>query len=94
MSSCLPIGLWSNPRGPAARRVPSCLTDPRAWRNLQTRARVGDKLEGRVAFVTGGTRGIGAAICRSLASQGAILAAGYAGNDVAAEKFRGEFAST
>ena len=27
-----------------------------------TRVRVGDKLERRVAFVTGGTRGIGAAI--------------------------------
>ena len=53
--------------------------------------RVGDKLKSRVAFVTGGTRGIGAAICRSLASQGATLAAGYAGNDAAAEKFRGEF---
>ena len=53
--------------------------------------RVGDKLKARVAFVTGGTRGIGAAICRSLASQGATLAAGYAGNDGAAEKFRGEF---
>ena len=46
--------------------------------------RVGDKLKGRVAFVTGGTRGIGAGICRSLASQGAVLAAGYAGNDKAA----------
>ena len=46
--------------------------------------RAGDKLKGRVAFVTGGTRGIGAGICRSLASQGAVLAAGYAGNDEAA----------
>lgn len=56
--------------------------------------RVGDKLKGRVAFVTGGTRGIGAAICRSLASQGATLAAGYAGNDVTAQKFRDDFSAT
>jgi acetoacetyl-CoA reductase/3-oxoacyl-[acyl-carrier protein] reductase len=57
-------------------------------------ARGGDKLRRRVAFVTGGTRGIGAAICRSLASQGATLAAGYAGNDDAAGKFRDSFATT
>ncbi len=54
--------------------------------------RLGDKLKGRVAFVTGGTRGIGEAICRSLASQGAAVAAGYTGNDVAAQKFRDAFA--
>ena len=59
-----------------------------------TSTRVGDKLDTRVAFVTGGTRGIGAAICRSLASQGATLAAGYAGNDAAAQKFRSEFTAT
>jgi acetoacetyl-CoA reductase/3-oxoacyl-[acyl-carrier protein] reductase len=50
--------------------------------------RTGDKLLGRVAFVTGGTRGIGAAICRSLAAQGAEVAAGYSGNEEAAEAFR------
>jgi NAD(P)-dependent dehydrogenase (short-subunit alcohol dehydrogenase family) len=49
--------------------------------------RAGEKLVGRVAFVTGGTRGIGAAICRSLASQGAEVAAGYSGNQEAAETF-------
>jgi acetoacetyl-CoA reductase/3-oxoacyl-[acyl-carrier protein] reductase len=53
--------------------------------------RSGDKLKGRVAFVTGGTRGIGAAICKSLASQGAAVAAGYAGNDHAAKKFQDAF---
>jgi acetoacetyl-CoA reductase/3-oxoacyl-[acyl-carrier protein] reductase len=56
--------------------------------------RVGDKLKGRVAFVTGGTRGIGEAICRSLASQGAIIAAGYSGNDQKAEEFRERFIRT
>jgi NAD(P)-dependent dehydrogenase (short-subunit alcohol dehydrogenase family) len=50
-------------------------------------SRVGEKLVGRVAFVTGGTRGIGAAIARSLASQGAEIAAGYSGNQEAAEAF-------
>ena len=52
----------------------------------------GEKLLGRVAFVTGGTRGIGAAICRSLAGQGADVAAGYSGNTEAAERFAGDFA--
>ncbi len=41
----------------------------------------------RVALVTGGTRGIGAAISRALQSQGVIVAANYAGNDERARRF-------
>jgi acetoacetyl-CoA reductase/3-oxoacyl-[acyl-carrier protein] reductase len=55
-------------------------------------SRTGDKLSGRVAFVTGGTRGIGAAICRSMAAQGADIAAGYSGNTERAEMFAQDFA--
>jgi NAD(P)-dependent dehydrogenase (short-subunit alcohol dehydrogenase family) len=47
------------------------------------------RLGGRVAFVTGGTRGIGAAICRSLAEQGADVAAGYSRDRETAEAFIG-----
>ena len=42
----------------------------------------------RVAMVTGGTRGIGAAICEALKKAGYQVAANYAGNDEAAAKFR------
>ena len=41
----------------------------------------------RVALVTGGTRGIGAAISKALKDAGYKVAASYAGNDAAAEKF-------
>jgi acetoacetyl-CoA reductase len=43
---------------------------------------------GRVALVTGGTRGIGAAICRELADQGAHIAAGYWRDDEDVAKFQ------
>jgi len=39
----------------------------------------------RVAFVTGGTRGIGKAICERLKADGMLVAAGYSGNDEAAK---------
>jgi acetoacetyl-CoA reductase len=44
----------------------------------------------RVALVTGGTRGIGAAISRALAQHGRTVIASYAGNDVAAQAFQQE----
>ena len=44
----------------------------------------------RIAIVTGGTRGIGAAISKALADAGCKVAANYAGNDEAAQKFKAE----
>ena len=44
------------------------------------------KLRGKTAVVTGGSRGIGAAIVRAFASQGANVAVIYAGNREAAQE--------
>ena len=44
----------------------------------------------RVALVTGGSRGIGAAISVALKAAGHKVAANYAGNDAAAQKFKAE----
>ena len=44
----------------------------------------------RVALVTGGSRGIGAAISKGLKEAGYRVAANYAGNDDAAQKFKSE----
>ena len=44
-------------------------------------------IQGRAALVTGGTRGIGAAICHLLAGEGADVAAGYWRHQESAGKF-------
>ena len=44
----------------------------------------------RVAVVTGGTRGIGAAVSKALKGAGYKVAASYAGNDAAAQAFKSE----
>ncbi len=44
----------------------------------------------RIAVVTGGTRGIGAAISKALKGAGYTVAANYAGNEEAAARFREE----
>ncbi|NYE60688.1 3-oxoacyl-[acyl-carrier protein] reductase [Duganella sp. 1224] len=43
------------------------------------------KLNGQVAFINGGSRGIGAAAARRLAAEGARVAIGYAASAIAAE---------
>lgn len=47
-------------------------------------------MSGRLALVTGGTRGIGRAICEALKGAGYRVVANYGGNDEAAQKFSDE----
>ena len=44
-------------------------------------------MTGQVALVTGGIRGIGAAICDRLANRGVTVAAGYSRDNEAADRF-------
>jgi NAD(P)-dependent dehydrogenase (short-subunit alcohol dehydrogenase family) len=60
----------------------------------QTYASSPDQLAGRVVVVTGGTRGIGAAISRCLSACGATVAAAYGTNHERAEEFQSELALT
>ena len=49
-------------------------------------------MNGQVALVTGGTRGIGLAICERLINRGVTVAAGYAGRHDHAREFADKYA--
>lgn len=52
------------------------------------------RLEGKIAFVTGGSRGIGAAICRKLSKDGATVILNHDHDTEAAERVCDELVST
>jgi len=49
-------------------------------------------MNGQVALVTGGIRGIGLAICERLINRGVKVAAGFSSNNAAAEQFAAKYA--
>jgi 3-oxoacyl-[acyl-carrier protein] reductase len=51
------------------------------------------KLDGKIALVTGGARGIGRAICLALAAEGADVAVNYRASDAAAKELVAEIES-
>src|SRR4028119_2522354 len=66
------------------------VTTPFATHHSPLTQHGGNTRMARVAVVTGGTRGIGAAISKGLKAAGYQVAANYGGNDEAANKFKAE----
>src|ERR1700742_2876633 len=64
----------------SAKGISTSHRNDRQWRNPMTK-----KLTGKVALVTGGSRGIGAASARALADEGANVAISYVASPEKAE---------
>src|ERR1700719_2525478 len=76
------VALWQIIYGSAKRKF---VRVSRRERGVQTRRRQMSKANGKVAVVTGSSRGIGAAIVERLAADGFTVVINYAGGAVEAE---------
>src|SRR6516225_1326651 len=80
-----------SPTLPASTCSADCGRLPRPVRH-RTEVNTMADMNGQVALVTGGIRGIGLAICERLMNRGVTVAAGYASNADAAQQFAGKYA--
>src|SRR6266566_8680229 len=80
-------------RGTWRRRSCAACCWPATWRDTHNGGVMSHKLSGKVAVVTGASKGIGAEIAKHLAAEGASVVVNYASSKAGADKVVAEIAA-